>query len=343
MKIPTIKRLFKRRDGRLLAPCVAMLLAVAFNGHAAAQESGLLKYLSQASPARSSTGPATIQNKGSNYRVLSSAAANVRTAADSTRPAVRKAGAMRGRIGSAIQAGGIQPASPANSVKQVAFRKNCNSCGTSNCGGSCGGGSYRAGSMGQYISGGGFSCGSTCAPYRFASVDVLHLERNGQERFTLSPNFVMDDFDFETTARVTVGYVPDCVHGCEFSFTGPIDWDRFGSATSATGGLGTLLIPGNPVAASDLSAFNTNSNFQSQTHTADYWSVEANKTLIGWDVVKLLVGARYIDYEEEYLYFSQNTAGQSGLLQSSTDNQLFGGQVGLELLYPVGRFAYADF
>ncbi len=108
-------------------------------------------------------------------------------------------------------------------------------------------------------------------------------------------------------------------------------------AVAAPGGfvLGTLLSPGLPVAAADLSAF-SNADLQYQTYTADYWSLEVNRTLVGWDVAKLLAGVRYISYEEQYAYYSQN-ATEAGLLLSDVDNQMFGLQVGMDLLYPISN------
>ena len=341
MKIPTMKRLFKQRSVRRLAIGIGVLMAVTIGSTAQAQSSGLIKYLTQPASQGLMTPQqsGTIRNQGSDYRVLSASSANIRTAADSSR---KSSSGLYGQ--SASRAGGFGSIGAAiegkSNVQQVGFRSSCNSCGTA-CSGSCGG--YSAGSMGRYVSGGGFACGAACNPYGFVTADALYLERQGDEDFTLSQNFGMaEDFDFEWGSRITVGYVPDCVHGCEFSFTGPIDWDMSGSLSSPGGGINTLLIPGLPVAAAQLSAFN-DGTFQSQNYTADYWSLEANKTIIGWDVIKFLIGGRYIDYDENYAYYSQNTLGETGLLQSRTDNQLFGVQVGLDMLYPVGRFAYTDF
>ncbi len=79
-----------------------------------------------------------------------------------------------------------------------------------------------------------------------------------------------------------------------------------------------------------------------QTFRAEYWSVEASKTLVGWDIAKLLYGLRYIDYDERFSYVSQN-ATQNGSLRSSVDNRMLGVQLGLDLLYPISKHAYTDF
>lgn len=167
------------------------------------------------------------------------------------------------------------------------------------------------------------------------------MERDGDEGFTLSPNFLMSNFDQEWAGRVTIGSVPDCVNGYEISYTGHFEWDRFGLARDFGFGLGTLLTAGDPLTPANLTAF-SNATEQTQTYSAEYWSVEANKTLMGWDVAKLLVGVRYIEYDEEFNYFSQN-ATDVGLLRSAVDNQMYGLQGGMDLLYPVSKIGYTDF
>ena len=165
------------------------------------------------------------------------------------------------------------------------------------------------------------------------------MERSGNERFTLSPNFGMSGWDYEWGGRVTIGSVPDCVHGYEIGFTGVLDWDMAGSISGA--GINTLLSPAAPFVAANISEF-SNATFQSQTYNAEYWSIEANRTLVGWDVAKLLAGMRYISYDEDYNYFSQGTAG-TGLLRSNVENQLIGIQGGMDLLYPISKHGFTDF
>jgi hypothetical protein len=167
------------------------------------------------------------------------------------------------------------------------------------------------------------------------------MERRGDNRFTLADDFGMSGFDFEWGTRITIGSVPDCVHGCEFTLVTPMEWDMTGSLVDAGAGINTLLSTGGSLVPADLSAFN-NATGQRQTYAAEYWSLEGNKTLIGWDVAKLLIGARYIDYDEDYGYTTRNNAGQTGVIRSSTDNQLFGAQIGMDLLYPVARHLYTD-
>lgn len=230
------------------------------------------------------------------------------------------------------------------SIAQVAYGS-CGSCGTTSCGGACGYSSY--GSFGGSC---GDSCntynnfGNPCAPcqpYSYVIVEALYLELTGKQRLTYSRDFLTNDFDYEWAPRITIGSVPDCVHGCEATFMGPYEWEKFGQAFDAGFGLGTILTPGLPVAAANLSAFN-NADYQNHIYTADYWSLELNKTTVGWDIAKIITGVRYVNYEERFSYYSQN-ATEAGLLFSQADNRLFGLQVGMDLLYPIARHAYTDF
>ena len=209
----------------------------------------------------------------------------------------------------------------------------CGSCGTS-CGGSCGN-SY--GGYGR-IPG---PC-APCEPYCYVSVEALYMDRRMEGRYAVSPNFYMNDFDYEVAPRLTIGRVPDCVHGYEFSFTGQFQWDRGAAISDPSGGIGTSLNPAFPVIEDNLSAFRNATN-QVQRHTSKYWSVDANNTLVGWEVAKLLYGIRYIDYQQEFSYTSRNIDGEVGSLQSDVKNRLVGGQIGMDLLYPICTNGYTDF
>tara|TARA_R110002073_G_scaffold176633_7_gene334366 strand:+ start:442 stop:1752 length:1311 start_codon:yes stop_codon:yes gene_type:complete len=244
---------------------------------------------------------------------------------------------------------------PESAAEGSVIQTSCHSCGTS-CGGACGS-SYGGGFAGGY--GGGFaggygdysamnlngeygSCGVACKPYWYIRGEAVYMELNSSDRSTFSRNFALDEFDFEFAPRITVGSVPDCVHGWEASFVGPLEWDMAASLANPAGGINTLLAPGAPIVAADLSTFN-DSVFQSQDYHAEYWSFEANKTLVGWEVAKILFGARYIDYDELYNYNSQDAGGNRGLLRSDVENSLFGLQVGMDLLYPVSCHGSIDF
>jgi hypothetical protein len=131
--------------------------------------------------------------------------------------------------------------------------------------------------------------------------------------------------------------VPDCRNGMEVSFVTPIEW---ASADSVVGtGIGSFLNPINGLPA--LTSFQ-GATSQSQRYDAEYASFEANRTLIGWEICKLLYGIRYIDYEENYQFNSTSAAG-AGLLRSNTENQMIGAQVGAEMTFPLSCKLWSDF
>ncbi len=120
----------------------------------------------------------------------------------------------------------------AQPIAQVSFagKRGCKSCGTS-CGGACGTGSCGTGDCGVSYGGGmGMSmpCPPSCIPYGYVMAEALYMDRHGQNSFTGVVGERMGTYDFEWAPRVTVGNVPDCVHGTELGFTGPIEWDRAG-------------------------------------------------------------------------------------------------------------------
>ncbi len=213
------------------------------------------------------------------------------------------------------------------------------SCANGNCGGGCASGNCgRSYGSNGYV---GNACGPVCNPYIYSSFDALYVTNRNVDNYTRSPNFALDDFDYELGARVTMGMVPDCRNGVEASFTGPLEWDEQNDLSSPTGGIGTFLRPRSGVVAAQLSTFN-NAIFQSQRYEADYFSFEASQTLIGWEICKLLYGLRYVNYDEEYLYRSVIASGQQGLLRSAVENKMVGGQVGMDMTFPMSCKVWSD-
>ncbi len=261
-------------------------------------------------------------NNGQAYQVMQ--ASQVPTAAD--RP---------GSIGAAINGQGT--------IQQVG----CQSCGTS-CGGSCGAYSAYGESFGDYGSSyacGNNACGVPCDPYCYAMVEGLYMEREDAGR-GLSRNFGFDDYDYEWASRITIGSLPNCVNGYEMTLVTPIEWNTASTFSNAGGGLGTIYgpptTPSRTLFLSNIPAFEDMTT-QTQSLEAEYWSIEGNRTLVGWDVAKILIGGRYIEYDETMVFSGVNTAAQTALAASTTQNRMVGGQIGLDLLYPVGLFAYSDF
>lgn len=223
-----------------------------------------------------------------------------------------------------------------SSIAQVG----CQTCRTGTCRGNCRGGIGANYPMGNLC--------APCDPFWYASIETLFMERQGGS-YSGSPNFDMDGFDFEAIPRLTIGCVPDCINGCELTFTGVAEWEQSGSVSNGAGGIGTYLSTVSPFLPIDISAF-TNSTSQSQSLEARYWSIEANRTMVGYDVARCLCGIRYINYQETYNYQAEDANTPGGLtptvlgsLDSETNNHLIGGQVGIDLLYPICRRGYTDF
>jgi hypothetical protein len=323
MKVQTIQCRINRTVLRLTAIYTAILMGVAA-GNAMAQAAENVRQIS---------------HDGAAYQVVDAGA--VETAAD-----------LRGPVGSAI-------AAPTSPVQQTGLFCASGACGSGSCRGACGGAcgnGYSAYSVGQYgaaMSGG--SC-DPCTPYCYGLIEALYMEPDRNNRISYSPDFGLSDIDFEFAPRLTIGTLPDCARGCEVTWTGVFNWDRFGSLVDATNNdIQTYLIADSTLTNDELGVFTgaltpplnppqTGATSQSQTYDTEYWSIEANRTLVGWDVTKLLFGFRYIEYDEEFLYASKlATLYPTSVLASEVKNQMLGIQAGLEFLYPVGRFAYADF
>ncbi|TWU01074.1 hypothetical protein [Stieleria varia] len=347
MKIRQIRFNVCRNASRAFAMAAVALLATACSDQAHAQ-SGLLNYLStqpQGSALSAPQGsPMGNVNGFANSNVQVIGASDVRTAADLNK-------GSGGTVGSSVsQAFGptrLGPGAISQAVGTLSDdsfgiqQVSCQSCGTGNCGGACGGhGGYSGyGSHGSY----GDACGVPCPAYYYVSAEALYMKRRGDGGFTLAQNFGMGKFDYEWAPRITIGSVPDCVHGYELVWTGPLEWEREAVVRDTVNSpFNAAFVPGLPVAAVDLDNFFT-AGIQQQRHTSEYWSVEANKTWIGWDAAKLLIGGRYIDFDEDYFYLSQNNMAETGVLSSGAHNQMYGVQVGLDVMTPIGRHMSTDF
>ncbi|MGV3483418.1 MAG: hypothetical protein ACO1RT_03245, partial [Planctomycetaceae bacterium] len=169
----------------------------------------------------------------------------------------------------------------------------------------------------------------------------LYIKNTNVDNFSASPNYRLDDFDYEFGVRGTVGLVPDCRNGMEISFTGPIEWDSQTVISAPGGGVDTFLFPRSPFTVADLDTF-SDAIFQAQRYESEYFSVEANRTLIGWEICKFLYGVRYVDYTEDYFYRSVIAGGDQGLLRSSTENKMIGAQIGLDMTYPITCKMWSD-
>ncbi|TWU19123.1 hypothetical protein [Allorhodopirellula heiligendammensis] len=236
------------------------------------------------------------------------------------------------------------------------------SCSGSQCPGNCG--SPTCGGGGLH--GGGFfghrqnSCNdgcATCNPFCYGRVEAVYMQRDGLDNFTRSrsPAMLLDEPNFEAAPRITIGTAPDCVTGYEASFVGPLNFDTNRTAVGRSGQ--TLLTQRTVIpAAPPVPGLQVDEVFSLygdpvnpdatlfQRYRTEFWSVEASRTSLAWDIAKLLIGVRYIRLDEQYdLIGADPTAGQSGAIYSKTTNDLIGMQIGGDIFTPVCRSTSAYF
>jgi hypothetical protein len=262
-------------------------------------------------------------------------ASQVRTAAD--------IGSDNISPGSISQAVGVSSGnSPAGQIAQVGF---CRSCQQSDCYGTCQPrGAYGYGNRyGKTSSDYANVCGTPCNPYYYVVGEAIYMQRQGSEGFSLTRNQTIDDWEFEVAPRITVGTLPNCVNGYEFTWIGPLEWERGATIGDPGAEIQSVLRadPGDVGFDADWLAPFQDSTLQTQTYDSDYYSGEINKTIVGWDVARVLCGARYIRFDEDYR-FTGASANGTGLISNMTENNLLGVQAGLELLYPVAPHIYSD-
>lgn len=315
--------------------------------------------------------PSLMSYNGSAYRVVNAASVNGSTA-NSTNAVMQAAGLANNSM---IARNAVVP------VAYNQGCQSCGSaaCGGACGGGSAYGGGFGSPGYGtgdyqpRFGSGAPTPCGTPCNPYMYAMIEGVYMRRSGDENVSFSPNFgYIDGFNHEWAPRVTIGAVPDCRNGYEVSFIGQYHWDQSASLNAngnrirtnlvdgLTGDDGSLVafvhtpavgfIPGAPAVPGVSPAIpdqpatpETFSVFQSQYYDAKFWSVEGNQTLVGYDLVKVLYGTRFIEYQESLGYSSTNNVGDVGALFNEVRNRLFGAQIGIDMLYPISCHGYMDF
>lgn len=344
MNIRLIHSVIRRPAAKLLAIAAAAAMT-AVGGQTATAQSGLEGYLAdggQSTNVATQNAPAQWgQPFAAGTKVVSASA--VRTAAD----------VQPGRLapGAIARAVGKQSDFSSSSVAQVSY--GCQSCNQPACSGGCNG--YQSGGYGSSGYGESMACGIPCNPYRYAIVEGLYMDRQGLDGFSLTRNASMDEFDFEFGSRITIGSLPNCVNGYEFTFVGPLNFNRSLTVTDPNffpGSIDSNLFDGDGVSADPNNFDGTfldpfdNSNSQTQSYDSEYWSGELNKTLVGWDVAKALCGGRVIRVEEDYRYFAEKNQiaapASYADLSSRTVNTLVGVQGGLDMLYPIAQHLYTD-
>ncbi len=264
-------------------------------------------------------------------------ASSVPTAADVASP--------RTAPGEISQALGMSPPSgnpQAAPIGQASY--GCQNCTQPSCNGGCNryaGHGYHPG--GTDMAGFSNACGIPCDPYNYVIVEGLYMQRGGEDGFSLTRNVRMDEFEFEFAPRITLGSLPNCVNGYEFTWVGPLNFERAVTAFDPAGNIDSLLQAGGTFDGTLLDPFQ-DSNLQVQYYNSEYWSAEFNRTIVGWDVAKVLYGGRFIRIEEDFGYAAEKDVFTSYAdLTNSVENSLIGLQIGLDLLYPIARNLYTDF
>lgn len=226
----------------------------------------------------------------------------------------------------------------------------CNSCGSAGCSScagsstsacnSCGsGGCYNSSEVDKRFA----ACGFISRARNYFIMDVLYMTRaNGEVNgINLSP---IDEFDYGYGARFTVGRRTDAANGREFSYFGTFGIEDGGNVSDAAARIRRRFLPGGTfITDADLAAF-TNVTSASERLETNFQSFEYNRVRWGWDVVKVMFGARYVYLEDDYDLTTNNFFGNTGSLSVDAKNHLIGPQIGLEMFYDVGfRWSLSGF
>jgi hypothetical protein len=68
------------------------------------------------------------------------------------------------------------------------------------------------------------------------------------------------------------------------------------------------------------------------------WSLEVNHKRALWDVFACYCGFRYFNMEERYSLYSEQPDTDNARLLMATDSDMYGGQFGMDMFYPLGRY-----
>lgn len=186
--------------------------------------------------------------------------------------------------------------------------------------------------MGTTFSGGNACVTPGCDVSWYANYEALWLQRNNDKFFTLSRNSFLPEFDYEFGSRFTVGRLFDCVNGWEAVYAGPFDWQRQNAVLGA-GDLQSRFFANGGYTAADINTFN-NADQHIQAYRSELQSFELNRRWWTWDVLSTMIGVRYVDYQERFLFLSDSARGL-GNYQHNVENRMAGAQIGADMLYPV--------
>jgi hypothetical protein len=163
---------------------------------------------------------------------------------------------------------------------------------------------------------------------------VIRVQDEGNV-FPFDTVLAVDDlnFDSETGVRAVVGNRIDECHSWETGYLGVFDLDGSVAAT----GNNDLALPGE-LGVSSLDFFAADRiqlDYGSELHSA-----ELNHLRVVNDDLSLLMGFRYLSFDEEFNINSTDADTGSSDYQIDTNNDLYGGQIGAQYLKSRGRFGW---
>jgi hypothetical protein len=161
--------------------------------------------------------------------------------------------------------------------------------------------------------------------------EILSLRRSNDSGGDISNNGDFGRFGREQAGRFTVAKLEGIVDRTEFTWTGPMEWNR---AATTLGPVGTNLNHGLQPASS-LGVFH-DADLHRQSHRVELSSFELNRRWSGDGLSSFLCGLRFVNHEEQYQLDATQGASM-GSFQMSTNNLLVGGQMGLSLVRPLSQ------
>lgn len=178
-----------------------------------------------------------------------------------------------------------------------------------------------------------------CRAY-YLTYEALWLEKMEDQAFTVSQGRFMNGFNYNQTARYTLGQMFDCTDGVEVVYTGPVKWSRGRLDTDGTGvgTLNSIITTSGGYVPAQVDAFN-GAVVHRQIESARLQSFEFNRRWYAWDVVSTLIGVRGFQYTENFQFDSVDAGpgAPTGLFRTNTRNFLIGGQIGADMLKPVSQ------
>ena len=199
----------------------------------------------------------------------------------------------------------------------------CNSCENGNC--------YDLNQVQSQFG----CCGSVVSAGYYLFADALIWTR-GDGDIQLSNFFGLNDFSFEGGWRVTLGYRQNATRGRELTYFGTADLDDEDIRTSSNNSLASLFTVSTAFGLGGVNGF-TNGSRHEHSKTSSVHSLEFNRVNWSWDVLKTMIGVRYVYFDDTTRFFSTNgLTGQNGLLTMDSVNNLFGVSGGVEAFYDVG-------